>query len=124
MGQVLGEETVSAGVVDQYIDLPQLADSLPDCSVGTLAGGQFSVDRVGASAQSTYFQAYGFQLRRSAGYNGNIGSLASVRQSHGAAQSAGPSGYQSDFAFQLHLCFTFLQWQEHHSRLCTASPGP
>ena len=39
MGQVVGEETVSAGVVDQDIYLPQLADGLPGCPVGPLASG-------------------------------------------------------------------------------------
>ena len=78
----------------------------------------------GAAAQGANFQTYGVQLRRCAGYNGDIRSFASIGHSHGAAQSAGPSSYQGDFAFQLHLCFTFLQWQGRHSKLPTASLGP
>ena len=123
VGQVLGEETVSAGVVDQDIYLPQLADGLLGSPVGTFAGGQFSVDRVGAAAQGANFQTYGVQLQRSAGYNGDIRSLASIGHSHGAAESAGPSRYQGNFAFQLHLYFTFLQWQGRHFRMRAASQG-
>ena len=117
MGQVIGEKTIPAHVVDQDIYLSQFADRLPGCSIGALAGGQFSVDRVGAAAQGTNFRTDGVQLRRCACHDADVRSLASVGQGHGAAQPAATSGYQGDFAFQLHLCFTFLRRQGRRFRL-------
>ena len=103
MGQVIGEEAISAHVVDQDIYLAQFADGLPGGPVGALAGGQLGVDRVSAAAQGANFRTDGVQLCRRASHDGDVRSLASIGQSHRAAQSPSPSGYQGDFTFQLHL---------------------
>ena len=79
---------------------------------------------MGASAQGSNFRGNSVQLQRSAGNNGDIRSLTSIGQCHGAAQSAGPSGHQGDLAFQLHLCFTLLQSQGRYIRLRAPRPDP
>ena len=78
-------------MVDQDIYFAQLAGGLPDCSVRTFAGGQFSVDRVGGVGPEREFprlrrpapKECGQQLRRPP-------PLTSVGQSHGPAPSRGP----------------------------------